>query len=283
VGIRRLLRPLCRLSYTHAVTSTQTAPISALIVDDEKPARDELAYLLKSFPEVRVVGQGKNGLEAVALIKEHAPDLVFLDVQMPGLDGFGVLRKLVERKLSVPHIVFATAFDNYAVHAFEVNAVDYVLKPFDRERIAVAVERAKRMIEGRSATSERLETLLEQLSAPKPKTGAPVKLLLKVAGRLLLVSADEIVCGTIDEGVITVHTREIEGVSNFRTIDELQSALDSDAFWRPHRSHIVNINHIKEVVPWFKSSYMLRMADRRQSEIPVSRTQTRRLRELFKL
>ncbi len=278
-----LLRCGGGVAYTHRVAATQTAQISVLIVDDEKPAREELAFLLKSFAEVRVVGQGRNGLEAVALIKEHSPDLVFLDVQMPGLDGFGVLRKLVERRLPVPHIVFATAFDNYAVHAFEVNAVDYVLKPFDRERISLAVERARRAIGGRDATTERLETLLEQLSAPKPKQGTPVKLLLKVAGRLLLVSADEIVCATIDDGVITVSTREVEGISNFRTIEELQAGLESEAFWRPHRSHLVNINHIKEVVPWFKSSYMLRMADRRQSEIPVSRAQTRRLRELFKL
>src|ERR1700756_1365286 len=104
--------------------------INTLIVDDEKPARDELVYLLKSFPDVHLIGQGKNGVEALALIKEHSPDLVFLDVQMPGLDGFGVLKKLVERKMKMPHVVFATAFDQYAVQAFDVNAADYVLKPF---------------------------------------------------------------------------------------------------------------------------------------------------------
>jgi DNA-binding LytR/AlgR family response regulator len=101
--------------------------INTIIVDDEKPAREELAFLLKAFPEVNVIGQGKNGVEAVALIKEHAPDLVFLDVQMPGLDGFGVLKKLVERKMKMPHVVFATAFDQYAIRAFEVCALDYVL------------------------------------------------------------------------------------------------------------------------------------------------------------
>lgn len=263
-------------------TTPATTAISTLIVDDEKPARDELAYLLKGFAEVRLVGLGKNGLEAITLIKEHVPDLVFLDVQMPGLDGFGVIRKLVERKLPVPHIIFATAFDNYAVHAFEVNAIDYVLKPFDRERIAKAIERARRMMEARSSPTERLDSLLEQLGAAKAKA-APAKLLLKVGGRLLLVSADDIVCASIDEGVISVTTRELEGVSNFHTIEELQSTLDSDGFWRPHRSHLVNINHIQEVVPWFKSSYVLRMTDRRRSEIPVSRAQTKRLRELFKL
>src|SRR5205807_4480683 len=117
-------------------------PLSALIVDDEQLARDELAYLLKSLDDVQVVAQGKNGIEAVNLIKEHAPDLVFLDVQMPGLNGFGVLKKLMDRKVKVPHIVFATAFDNYAVQAFEVNAVDYVLKPFDKGRVAKAILRA---------------------------------------------------------------------------------------------------------------------------------------------
>jgi len=111
-------------------------PINTIIVDDEKPAREELAFLLKAFPEIHLQAQGKNGLEAINLIKEHSPDLLFLDVQMPGLDGFGVLKKLVERKLKVPHVVFATAFDHYAVQAFDVNAVDYVLKPFDKARMA---------------------------------------------------------------------------------------------------------------------------------------------------
>src|SRR6202158_2019006 len=140
--------------------------ISTLIVDDEKPARDELAYLLKSFPEVHLVGQGKNGVEALALIKEHSPDLVFLDVQMPGLDGFGVLKKLVEKRIKVPHVVFATAFDHYAVQAFDVNAVDYVLKPFDKARIAKAIQRARKVMENQATTTEqRLEQLVNQLGA----------------------------------------------------------------------------------------------------------------------
>src|SRR5271154_703133 len=142
-------------------------PINTIIVDDEKPARDELAFLLKAFPEIDVIGQGKNGVEAVSLIKEHAPDLVFLDVQMPGLDGFGVLKKLVERKLKVPHIVFATAFDHYAVQAFDVNAVDYVLKPFDKARISKAIQRARREIETQISPTERLEQLVNQLGAAK--------------------------------------------------------------------------------------------------------------------
>jgi two-component system, LytTR family, response regulator LytT len=257
--------------------------INTIIVDDEKPARDELAYLLKGFPEINVIGQGKNGVEAVALIKEHAPDLVFLDVQMPGLDGFGVLKKLVERKMKVPHVVFATAFDHYAVQAFEVNAVDYVLKPFDKPRIAKAIARARKMMETQTSATERLEQLVSQLGAAKPNSSQPVKVLVKSQQRLLLVDADDLVFASIQDGLISVVARDAEGTSNYRTLEELNDALDSESFWRPHRSYLVNIHHIKEVVPWFKSSYMLKMNDKKQSEIPVSRAQTKRLRELFKL
>ncbi len=189
-------------------------PISTVIVDDERPARDELAYLLKGFPEIEVIAQGKNGLEAVSLIKEHDPDLVFLDVQMPGLDGFGVIKKLVERKLRIPQIVFATAFDNYAVHAFEVNAVDYVLKPFDKARIAKAVQRAKKMVEADTSPVERLETLVGQLgaSAPKAKAAQPVKLLVKSQARLILVDAEDMIYASIEDGSITIVAREAEGL-----------------------------------------------------------------------
>ncbi len=255
--------------------------INTIIVDDEKPARDELAFLLKGFPEVNVIGQGKNGVEAVSLIKEHAPDLVFLDVHMPGLDGFGVLKKLVERKVKVPHVVFATAFDNYAVHAFEVNAVDYVLKPFDKGRIAKAIQRAKKMLETQSSATEKLEMLVSQLGAAK--AAQPVKLLVKSQQRLLLVDEEDVIFTTIEDGIITVVGREIEGTSNYRTLEEMHAALDSESFWRPHRSYLVNIHHIKEVVPWFKSSYLIKMNDKKHTEVPVSRAQTKRLRELFKL
>src|SRR3954470_8497865 len=153
-------------------------PLSAVIVDDEQLARDELAYLLKSAGDVDVVAQGKNGLEAVNLIKEHAPDLVFLDVQMPGLDGFGVIKKLIDKKLPLPQIVFATAYDQYAVKAFEVNAVDYLLKPFDKKRVAQSVAKARKNLDKKkdakadaAPAASQLDTLvrmLEQQQAPQP-------------------------------------------------------------------------------------------------------------------
>ncbi|HEY2461104.1 MAG TPA: LytTR family DNA-binding domain-containing protein [Candidatus Acidoferrum sp.] len=257
--------------------------ITTIIVDDEKPARDELVFLLKAFPEINIIGQGKNGVEAVALIKEHSPDLVFLDVQMPGLDGFAVLRKLVERKMKVPHVVFATAFDQYAVQAFDVNAVDYVLKPFDKTRIAKAIQRARREIDAQTSPTERLEQLVNQLGAANNSASHPAKLLVKSQQRLLLVDSEDLILASIEDGLISVIARDVEGSSNYRTLEEMHDALDDESFWRPHRSYLVNIHHIKEVVPWFKSSYMLKMNDKKQTEIPVSRAQTKRLRELFKL
>src|SRR5947208_9952001 len=163
--------------------------LSTVIVDDEQLARDELAYLLKNADDVNVVAQGKNGLEAVNLIKEHNPDLVFLDVQMPGLDGFGVIKKLLDKKIRLPKIVFATAFDQYAVKAFEVNAVDYLLKPFDKKRVAQSVQKVRDKLESKSAPSDRLDTLVKMLESQKPQ---PSKLMLKDGGRIFLISQKDI-------------------------------------------------------------------------------------------
>jgi len=255
--------------------------ISTIIIDDEQLAREELSYLLKSVDDVEIVAQGSNGVEAVQLIREHNPELVFLDVQMPGLDGFQVIKKLVDKKHPLPQIVFATAFDQYAVRAFEVNAVDYLLKPFDKKRVAQSVEKARQKLGAPANSNGRIESLinlLEQQQKPQQQ-----KILLRSAGRLILVDQKDICFATIDEGVITVSTSNMEGHSNCRTLEELLESLDPNLFWRAHRSHVVNINRIKEVMPWFKSSYQLRMDDRKQTELPVSRAQTKRLRELFGL
>jgi two-component system LytT family response regulator/two-component system response regulator LytT len=255
--------------------------IAALIVDDEQPARDELGFLLKGFPDVEVVGQGKNGVEAVNLIRELNPQVTFLDVQMPGLDGFGVIKKLLEKKVRLPYFVFATAYDHYAVQAFEVNALDYLLKPISKPRLEKAIAKLRRMIETAASTHDKLDRLV-QMMEERP-VAQKNKLVVKSQGRLFLVDAEEIIFASIEDGVISICTRDLEGISNFRTVEELQSNLDPKLFWRVHRSYLVNVNHIKEVVPWFKSSYQLKMQDRKQTEIPVSRAQTRKLRELLNL
>lgn len=257
-----------------------TTTISALLVDDEQLARDELAYLLKRHPDIEVVATGQNGLQALQLIEELEPDLVFLDVQMPGLDGLGVIRKLREKDVPLPHFILATAYDQYAVEAFRWEALDYLLKPVDAERLEVALERARRVIQEKA--KETLEAAPPSAPAPRP-SAQRTKLLVKSSSRNFIVDAADVIYATIDDGLITVVTTQLEGQSNYRTIEELQSNLDPDTFWRVHRSYLVNINRIREVIPWFKSSYQLKMDDKKQTEIPVSRVQTKRLRALLKL
>jgi len=254
--------------------------ISAVLVDDEKLASDELAYLLKEFADVEVIATAANGLEAVKLIADLEPDLVFLDVQMPGLDGMGVIEKLRAQGVPLPYFVMATAYDQYAVEAFRLQALDYLLKPVEKDRLAVAVERARKGIAERAKAASAASPL--DLPPAKPSLQRS-KLLVKSNHRNFIVDAQEVVYATIDDGLITVVAANLEGQSNYRTIEELQSNLDPDMFWRVHRSYLVNIHRIKEVIPWFKSSFQLRMDDKKQTEIPVSRVQTKRLRALLKL
>lgn len=255
-----------------------TSAISAILVDDEQLARDELAFLLEDFADVEIVATGKNGLEAVRLIEDLEPDLVFLDVQMPGLDGLGVIAKLREKNVPLPHFILATAFDQYAVDAFRLEAMDYLLKPIEKDRLEMTVERARRAIQEKAKNQQAGAAAV--VVRPGPQRA---KLLVRAANRNLIIDAQEMVYATIDDGLITLVTTTLEGQSNYRTIEELQSSLDPETFWRVHRSYLVNINRIREVIPWFKSSYQLKMDDKKQTEIPVSRAQTKRLRALLKL
>ncbi len=257
--------------------------LTALIVDDEALARDELAYLLRDFPDVEVVASAANGLEAIDLIEDLEPDLVFLDVQMPGLDGLGVIRRLREKQTPLPYFILATAFDNYAVEAFQVEAFDYLLKPVEKERLAATLERARRALAARPSRSDESEGEPETESPMRPPGGYKTKVLVRRDNRNWIVDAADIIYATIDEGLITVVTSTMEGESTYKTIEELQSSLDPEMFWRVHRSWLVNLNRIREVIPWFKSSFQLRMDDKKGTEVPVSRVQTKRLRALFRL
>ena len=255
--------------------------LTTVLVDDEQLAADELAYLLREFTDVEIVGTGRNGLEAVRLIEELEPDLAFLDVHMPGLDGMGVIEQLRAKDIPLPHFVLATAYDQYAVEAFRLEALDYILKPVEKERLRLTIERARRIAAERAARAA-AEAQPVPASVARPYTQR-TKLLVKSQNRNFIVDAQDLVYATIDDGLITVVTTTVEGESNYRTIEELQSNLDPEVFWRVHRSFLVNINRIKEVIPWFKSSFQLRMDDKRHTEIPVSRVQTKRLRALLKL
>jgi two-component system, LytTR family, response regulator LytT len=258
--------------------------LRAIVVDDEQLAREELCFLLGQLDNLEVVGQAANGIEALRVVDEQSPDLVMLDVQMPGLTGFEVARRLLQAGVEA-HFVFVTAFDQHAIEAFEVNAVDYLLKPVEAERLATAVDRARRRIQSdrqavRPQSTDEMERLLQLLSE---RQGHREQLALKVADRFLLVQSDEVVHASVQDDVITVVTNSLSGTSNYRTLDELQARLDPAVFWRVHRSHLVNINKIKEIVPWFSRNYILKMRDGKGTEIPVSRSQTKRLREYLRL
>ena len=256
-----------------------TATLTTIVVDDEELACDELSYLLRDFPEIEVVASGANGLEAVDLVQKLEPDLVFLDVQMPGLDGVGVVRRLREMEIELPHFVFVTAYDQYAVEAFRLQAMDYLLKPVDKARLAETIERALRVVQEKKPA----EAQPPKAPGPEGRAAPRTKLLVRAQNRNFIVDANDVVYATIFNGQITLVATNLEGISSYRTIEDLQANLDPNMFWRVHRSYLVNMNRIKEVAPWFKSSYQLRMDDRKHTEIPVSRVQTRRLRELFKL
>ena len=256
-----------------------------IVVDDEQHARSELCFQLEQLDEVEIVGQAGNGLEAIAAVDRFDPDLVFLDVQMPGLNGFEVARRLLDRGEAGPNVIFVTAYDQHAIAAFDVNAVDYLLKPVDAPRLEQALARARKRLGAERSTAtpvlnDQLERIVRLMSDREVRRE---QVAVKVGERFMLVQADEIIFASLADESITIVTGQVTGTSNYRTLDDLQARLDPAVFWRVHRSHLVNINKIKEIVPWFSRNYILRMKDARSTEIPVSRTQTKRLREYLKL
>ncbi len=256
--------------------------LRTVVVDDEQLAREELCFLLGQIPGVEVVAQAEDGPAALETIAEHTPDLVMLDVQMPGLTGFEVARRLVNGGTDA-HLVFVTAYDRHAIEAFDVNAVDYLLKPVEAERLSTAVERVRKRMQterGSQPPADNLDRVLQLLSDRQNRRD---QLAVKVGERFLLLQSDEVVHASVEDDVITVVTNSLSGTSNYRTLDELQARLDPEVFWRVHRSHLVNINKIREIVPWFSRNFILKMKDAKGSEIPVSRSQTKRLREYLRL
>jgi two-component system LytT family response regulator/two-component system response regulator LytT len=256
-------------------------PISCIIVDDEQPALEELNFLLSSLADIKVIGQGHNGVEAIKLVEDLEPDLLFLDIEMPGLNGFKVVEQLSKKDV-LPQVIFVTAYDQYAVKAFDIHAMDYILKPIERSRLEKAVQRVKKQLESESKMSGQLQNLISLMASPEHKSKKS-KLLVKDKNRNLLVDSEDLIYASVSGSVVQVATQELTGETNFRTLEELQANLDPEIFWRVHRSYLVNINKIKEVVPWFNRTLQLKMADRKGTEIPVSRSHSKRLKEYLNL
>ena len=245
--------------------------IRTLVVDNEKLARDRLVGFLAGLGDVSVVGQAGDGVAALKIIEEERPDLLFLDVQMPGMDGFEVLKAL---RGPLPQVIFSTAYDEYAIRAFDVGAVDYLLKPFARTRVEEAVGRARSRL-GTAGNGPDWETLLRQLDERRKLyvTQIPVH----SGKRILIVAVTDVLWFGVEYRLVYAHTNERAFMTNY-TLRELEERLDPALFFRAHKSSLVNLRHVKEIVPWFGGRYKLVMRDQAGSEVALSRAQARELR-----
>ncbi len=242
-----------------------------LVVDDEELARTRIKGLLADLPDAEMVGEAENGLQAVEMIGELSPDVVILDIQMPGMNGFEV----VDALSSVPLIVFATAFDEYAIKAFEVNSVNYLLKPITKERFAEAMERARCLL----ANEPELDDQISRLAGLVKKREI-ARLPVMKGKRIILVDLADIVWIGVTDELVFVHTRSEQFMVNM-TMSELEARLDPSVFFRSHRSSIVNLNRVKEIVPWFGGKYKIVVDDESGSELVLSRARARGLREIL--
>jgi two-component system, LytTR family, response regulator len=252
-------------------------PIRAVIVDDEPLARRGIRAQLREQKDIEIVSECRNGREAIAAIQQQEPDLVFLDVQMPELDGFEVLNAVgVER---MPAVIFVTAYDSYALRAFEVHALDYLLKPFDDERFAHAIKRARDHLAGRNLQelSGRLQGLLEDLKARSAPKYAE-RLVVKSAGRIVFLSVAEIDFIRAADNYVRIHAGHDQHLLR-ETMNSLEQKLDPHQFLRVHRSTIVNVQRIREAAQLFRGEYELVLRDGRR--IATGRNYRDRLRSLF--
>jgi len=247
-------------------------PVRAVIVDDEELARKRLRRLLDKHPgEIAVIAEASNGEEAVAAINAEHPDVIFLDVQMPGVDGFEVVRRLKEK----PFIIFATAYDQYALRAFEENSVDYLLKPIEQDRLDKAIDKLRGVLPQPSPSiTENLERMIARLSAPAQR-----RLKVQVGDKMFFVEHADITYIEAKEKYTFVHTADKEYMMDL-TLNELEERLDPAEFVRIHRASIVNVKHIREVVKWFAGRFKVRLKDKAGTELMVSRGYADRIRRL---
>jgi two-component system LytT family response regulator len=249
--------------------------IKTLIVDDEPLARDKVKRFLRDESDVEIIGECGNGKEAVSAIKKLSPDLVFLDIQMPEMSGFQVLQSVGVAQM--PAVIFATAYDQYAIQAFDVHALDYLLKPFNRERFRRAVERVREQIGTNDADSldKRLRALIADLKTEKKYLE---RLVIKSVGRVFFLKTKEIDWIEAAGNYVKLHVGR-ESHMLRETMNGLESKLDPDKFLRIHRSTLVNIDRIKELHPLFSGDYTVMLQN--GAELTLSRSYRDRLLELF--
>ncbi|MGE5674675.1 MAG: LytR/AlgR family response regulator transcription factor [Mycobacterium leprae] len=254
--------------------------IKALIVDDEYPARMELRFQLSAFPDIEVIGEATNAREALRLIGALDYDVIFLDVQMPGMNGVDLARQ-VKAQESPPKVVFVTAYEHYAVPAFAMRAVDYLLKPIEPERLADTIGRL-RELQGPAPRPEPVD-LERPEPAPEQRGPAPLSFLLaEKADKQMPLPLGEVVY-IYSEGYNVFVKTHHDTLTVRHTLQELTDRLPPDQFFRSHRSYLVNIFQVKEISPYFNGAYLLKMKDKEHSEVIVSRSNVKRMKELFSM
>lgn len=249
--------------------------LKTIIVDDEKPARDELIYLLQKIGEIEIVGEADNGEDAVELVLKERPDVVFLDIEMSHMDGLTVAKEILQ--VYSPQIVFATAYDHYAVKAFELHAVDYVLKPFSEERLRDTMERIKKLKKSPGEDFNKLLDLLDEQKNTKIN-----RIAVNHNGKMILLHPEDIIFIETQGRNCIIHS--IKGdFTNSGFLGELEEKLKGYAFFRIHRSYIINLEKIKEVIPWFQNTYQVVMEGYDEQPIPVSRTNIKKFKEILNI
>lgn len=243
-----------------------------LVVDDEGLARENLIRMLAGEPDVEVAGEAENGLEALEKIEETAPDAVFLDIEMPGLNGFEVIESLSRP----PLVVFATAFDEYAIRAFEANAVDYILKPLQRERVERCVARLRTaLVRAPAISTDVVRKLLSEL-----RPSGPRRIAARDAGRIVLLAPREIVHVSAEDKLVYVHTIK-QKLYIDKTVSEVEQMLEPAGFFRISRGDLVNLDFVRELMPWFSGTWRVKLSN--GEELDVSRERARKLKALLGL
>lgn len=253
-------------------------PIRTVLADDESLAREEIAYLLHEVDGIDIVGEATNGVDAFHLIETTRPDLALLDIEMPGLDGFQLVREIRAME-HAPRVVFVTAYDRYALQAFEVNALDYLMKPVSRPRLQQTIDKVRAARETKDEIGDRLSALLSSLPARGRRLS---KIPVRRRKSLLLVDVADVLYGYVKDGLVFAVTAEAHDLVSYRTLDEFASELDPEMFHRVHRSYLANVNHIREIVPLASGNYDLVLGDAAQTRIPLSRQHAKALRRIYK-
>lgn len=253
--------------------------IKIIIVDDEKPARQEIYFLLDKIKNIKIVGVCASGEEALNLAQKEPFDAVFLDIHMPAMNGIDLAIKLQEISNYNALVVFITAYDEYAVSAFEANAIDYILKPFEEERLLKTIQKITKILENKN-TIQDIKDSDNENKLFNIGTLIRDKLIAEKGGKVILIDINTIIYISTEDGGTFIKTYDTQYITKYN-LTQLEKKLTPMSFFRTHRSFLVNFNHVVEIIPFFNGTYMLLMNDKEHNKIPVSRIQTKKLRQIF--